>query len=288
MADLFYKFKPFNEFLVEELCRGDIYYSPPESFNDPMDCSPLIEPDVHGDNLKELYHKIVSYQFGEEAVAQMLHAIDCQIGEYEKPYPYKSLLEDYMYDDVLKSLKNIFCNYGVLSMTKRNNSPLMWSHYADQHRGVCIEYKLVSYVEIKPRRVEYTRPRAISAKDILEWVRFDPEMMIDKIKEIYFFSKAKEWEYEDEWRCLSENSGANPCPFEISSMFFGMRCSSSIVRTVVGILYPNRHDIDFYHMRPVDGGFDLRARVINPEEIMRELPRQSVLLAFPPLPYVLP
>lgn len=284
MDELFYKFKPFNEYLIKELCNDKVYYSPPEAFNDPMDCSPVIEPDIHGDHLKELYHKIIAWQFGKEAVAQRLQTIDCQIGEYEKPYPYRSIFEDYMYHDILESIKIHFSTYGVLSLTKKFNSPLMWSHYADQHRGVCIKYMLVDNNGVRPEKIDYTRPRAISANDILEWIRFDPETVNDKIKEFYFFSKAKEWKYEDEWRCLSENSGDIDCPFKIYSILFGMRCNYAVIRTIVGLLYPKYPDIDYYRMRPVDSGFDLRAEAIDPEEIMRDFPRQSVRLAFPPFP----
>ena len=284
MFEKFYKFKPFNEYLIKELCNGDIYYSSPESFNDPLDCAPVITPDVHGNDLKELYHRIISHQFGEEASKQKLQTIYQQLEEHEKPYPHRSYLELYMYEDILEAIKKPFSNYGVLSLTITYNSPLMWSHYADQHRGVCIEYKLVDSVEIRPEIIEYTRPRSISAQDILEWIKLDPENFNKKIKPFYFFSKAEELKYENEWRCLSEISGVNSCPFEISSILFGIRCSYAVMRTIAGLLYPKHPDIKYYCMRPVDGGFDLEPEARDPEEIMRDLPRQSVLLAFPPFP----
>lgn len=282
MSELFYKFKPFNEYLIRELCNGKIYYSPPESFNDPLDCSPTIEQDVHYEMLNELYHKIVSSQFGAEAAMQKIQAIACQLEQYDKPQPYRALREECMYDDILESLKKYYCNYGVLSLTKKFDSPLMWSHYADQHRGLCIEYSVVDDSGVTPLKVDYHAPRSISARKIFDWIKNNSDSVDNDITQRYFLSKAKEWEYENEWRCISTSKGVDWCPFKISSIFFGMRCDSSIVATIIKLMSSMENNISYFRMEPADGQFNLIKTAISAEGIKASTPRISALLAFEP------
>jgi hypothetical protein len=283
MPDTYYKFKPFSEYLIKELCNGEVYYAPPASFNDPLDCSPEIIQDVHGKILNELYLKIVSERYGREKALYMFNENKYMAEDREGVCTYQECFENILYNDILRAFKDHFCNYGVLSLTKKFNSPLMWSHYADQHRGVCIGYELHDPSGMKPEKVDYSAQRGISAEIILDWLNGDTSLL-DGIKGKYFLAKANDWKYEKEWRCISESNGTNFCPFKISSILFGMRCDSSIVSTIVKLMSSSADTISYFQVKPKDGQFRLIKIPMDTGEIMASTPRQSPLLAFEPFP----
>lgn len=71
----------------------------------------------------------------------------------------------------------------------------MWAHYADNHKGFCIEYELKNY---NPEIFDFNRVNYVSslpeiyATELL----FNPYETVARI----IYSKSIEWIYEKEWR----------------------------------------------------------------------------------------
>lgn len=84
--------------------------------------------------------------------------------------------------------------------TKKN--VLMWSHYADDHKGICIEY--TPQYDLDINKTDYTD---YCIFNLIEPVRYRiaPFKKGARHKDIHYvkevlFTKAKCWEYEKEWR----------------------------------------------------------------------------------------
>lgn len=98
----------------------------------------------------------------------------------------------------------------ISCFSKRNDSILMWSHYADSHRGVCLEFETPNQKEFA--EVEYTNKRpTIKMYNLFStYIAHDfigkPieaegfKYAKDLIKP--FFVKSTDWSYEEEIRCL--------------------------------------------------------------------------------------
>src|SRR3954471_5525958 len=86
-------------------------------------------------------------------------------GDYETDPSVEDYLKRMLAREVKVRLDQELGTRGVLSLSERWNSVLMWSHYADNHRGVCIEFDLAegSYPSLQP--VNYRAPRRIKASD---------------------------------------------------------------------------------------------------------------------------
>lgn len=106
---------------------------------------------------------------------------------------FKKYKEDYNY--LLDSIK-------VGCLTTKNDNTLMWSHYADKHIGICIEYDIGKIYEkdnLIINKVNYNMPiitnKSIADNEILE---------IDNINRLIelFSLKSNEWKYEKEYRIL--------------------------------------------------------------------------------------
>lgn len=82
----------------------------------------------------------------------------------------------------------------ILSFSESERNALMWSHYADQHRGICIGFKRSALEGIADlRQVRYrSRVPVLSAETV------------DEAKsEAGFLSKSTHWKYESEWRIIN-------------------------------------------------------------------------------------
>ncbi len=76
--------------------------------------------------------------------------------------------------------------FGLICFCKHWHNPLLWSHYADKHRGMCLGFdvddrglRAVNYVE---ERSNLKMPLTKESTDEL------------------LFSKYRDWQYEEEWR----------------------------------------------------------------------------------------
>jgi hypothetical protein len=104
---------------------------------------------------------------------------------------------------------------GILCFSEVWQNPLMWSHYADRHRGFCLEFEVpadgagpVTYVS---ERLPY--PNAVTGKFLHELAR----------------TKFEHWNYERERRVLVDLDGAPPGHY-----FRGFGNDLRLTRVMVG------------------------------------------------------
>lgn len=111
--------------------------------------------------------------------------------------------------DIRKMTNELMKTYGIFSLSETPRNPLMWAHYANEHRGICIGYKkdllnkinkpeddIYLMAEYEPRKINYDnyrydRERKITGKD--EFVNAIKSQLL---------TKSDEWIYEKEHRCI--------------------------------------------------------------------------------------
>lgn len=109
----------------------------------------------------------------------------------------------YHMENAIEINSGVRASIGVICFTTHNANLLMWSHYADEHKGICIEfdtensffqgkyscdyYQNVGIVRKVDYRVE--RPLIIDPRELVKSTEF-------------WFVKSPEWQYEDEYRLL--------------------------------------------------------------------------------------
>jgi hypothetical protein len=142
--------------------------------------------------------------------------------------------------------------FGVASLTTNYNNPLMWSHYASAHRGICIEYDMKEYVQnLEKSRmflfpVFYSKKRVTIDQNILD--RIDliniTENGRNDILKLFFeglITKNDIWKYENEWRSISliEDSleYRREIPFKnISAIYLGNKMDLRTIQAVLSII----------------------------------------------------
>ncbi|WP_312184852.1 DUF2971 domain-containing protein [Brevundimonas vesicularis] len=146
------------------------------------------------------------------------------------------------------------------------SSALMWSHYADEHRGICIEYDTTDQEHPNVGPVSYRAPRAVKASDLALWKGSDDAAAKDRVLQTYFYAKSPEWRYEREWRDVRDHNGIEELPFRITAIHFGLRCDHAVISSMVRLL-SDRSQIKLYTIGPKEETFKLRRSRLDAEDI---------------------
>jgi hypothetical protein len=92
--------------------------------------------------------------------------------------------------DILADLQTEMAAHGVLSLSATFASALMWSHYGDQHRGLCLEYDTSLWDIPTLGSVDYRAPCALRAHDLLCWKLNGDAESERKVRHTYFRAKS--------------------------------------------------------------------------------------------------
>lgn len=126
----------------------------------------------------------------------------------------------------------------------------MWSHYADNHYGLCIKYRFSDYF-LKTEERCTTRFRKIDYHDGNSAINLN----IDKAStDLLLHTKLDNWAYENEIRLITympDEDGdfahvrLDPDSY-IESITFGYRCPKSTIKTIQNLL--GTDGIEYYVM----------------------------------------
>ncbi|WP_440599729.1 DUF2971 domain-containing protein [Acinetobacter soli] len=227
----------------------ELKYQYPLYFNDPYDCLCSIE--LSFENFNKINFEIFTQK--KVSAKQWLEDRNKFIKSIEKKFNSTEYIEDFR--------KNI-------SVTCFNNAPLdilMWSHYADNHKGFMLEFKykkIINDYRNLPLPVLYSNEYPIL---IVPWNLKD----LNKNKEILaefiykqILVKAKVWTYENEFRLtttgnLFKKYNSNM----LSSVILGSRIEEkdemAILEAVLAYNNTNKTNVKIYKTSLVDDKFEL-------------------------------
>lgn len=191
------------------LLYNELYLASPKDFNDPFDCR--ISPNFIDLTKEEKYSYINELAISkfEETERKGLN-FPKVLKDLEKrlddPIKFQRDSEKIIYNEQDKY-------YGILSLSCRWKSILMWSHYSDCHRGFC-----VGFWEEKLRNTGFFGKAGIVKYDtkfpeIKPKVAKTPEDIIETTF-IRTHTKSEDWTYEAEYRLVQNYFPNEPKPFK--------------------------------------------------------------------------
>ncbi len=184
----------------------------------------------------------------------------------QKLYPeYNGAVEnlqnllDEMDSKLAEKMKNLFL-VGCLCTSYKNR--LMWSHYADSHKGFCIEYDFSEpedeILSKLPLPVVYSEKRpSVPWKAAIE---NSEENMEEAYAEIMMglLTKDNEWEYENEWRILiGATEDSELVMPKVSCIYLGASIEKENRDKVIAIA--KERNIPVKQMKVDRGAYDLHA-----------------------------
>lgn len=285
-----YRYRSFSPLTIDGLCRDKLYFAAPYTFNDPLDCKPTLEVDSTLDELRKLLFELIRIRTHAETLVSMnkLKINDVAIKSHARVLATlraKEIMEDIaysrhdpFYEDspenielfLLKSRINdeILKRYdkGICCFSSEFDNPLLWSHYGDEHRGICIGYDLIRKPTPDLRKVIYGGSRTIKTSVIINALLKGNQRAKNLLDNNVLLRKAKPWSYEKEYRLIGD-VGLHDSPLRLKDIYFGLRCPTSVIHTVISVLSEHRKDINFYQISNDQSSFKLHPKELDGEEL---------------------
>ena len=179
-----YKYYSDNPRNIEAIKNNKMWYSAPCCFNDVFDCTLTIDE-------KDIFNSILHMapdSMGIREGSPMWNQIRGTISRKIR--------------DALSSFDDLRSRMGISCLSESDDSLLMWAHYADNHRGICVEYKLLEFnslLRFTPVPIVYSDERVVVHT-------FDK--LVEDIQAFFIgslTSKSPEWSYEREWRIIRDD-----------------------------------------------------------------------------------
>ncbi len=163
------------------------------------------------------------------------------------------------YTKVIQQISSLGIYSLAIDENNYPNNDLMWAHYANAHKGFCIEYDLDLLVDTINKddylgqiQIDYTNERPLVESNMT---------LNESIKSIVG-KKSQSWSYEKELRLLFHTRGIKKINniLPITGVYFGLNMDSLERQQIIA--YLKDKNVKYYQMERVDGTYDLKATEI--------------------------
>src|ERR1017187_9147208 len=191
-----YHYEPFNpDYLTDLLANNRIHCSDLAALNDPWDCRPWFDASALDDS--KAIEELIQWFFSFTPIAPVS---DAQIRATQSairtnPEHRRGSLERFS-EDFLKMIRN---RWRIYCLTPIPHSTLMWSHYADNHRGVCLEFSVDDPIFGFAQEVTY----------LSSYPQWAPHSLMSTDQPPVLLTKSDDWEYEREYRITGLAEGVS-------------------------------------------------------------------------------
>lgn len=263
--NIIYKYRSNNRYALNILEKGELWFSNPQDFNDPFDCR-IEYKELSEIEKKQYINNLLKKQNSVDNAGNMCER---EINEiiYDNTYPYSP--------------------FRVLSLTKDELNILMWSHYANNHKGFCIGIKAYNhknynkndfFMKIEPSQTEdksllengtflplvpvvydYSMPKEIDLNN---------EALDDIVK--FFIHKSHLWSYEKEYRGFLFDRKYNAIKIskdDITEIIFGLKTDCRDIMEIINIVKNYKIRPKLYQCEYIKGKYAILKKEISYSDI---------------------
>jgi hypothetical protein len=177
------RYRPNNEFTLDEIENSYIFFSNRNSLNDPFDSSPNLIRFINSDKEKysDFVRNIITNQKDKE--------------KFDSKFTPEILIKE-----TIESIPEYINKIGIACFSTHPINMILWANYSNNHKGVCLQFdtNCDDYFFEKIRYMKYSEK--------LETNNFDPLNDEFEITDI-FFKKDINWSKEEEIRLLNIETG---------------------------------------------------------------------------------
>lgn len=219
---------------LTSLARNEIYAAPFSHLNDPFESLAFLDQDYLE------VGKFMSTLAG-------------------RPYSEKARKADAQLKKAIDSFLSFSKGIGVYSMSKSAKDELLWAHYANSHRGFCVEFDLNELLEYQ-----------LSGEEVLEVIYTDtpPKVIMleligagDKkspLLQKLMATKSRRWRYEEELRICVGTPGFREYDYRaLKAVYFGLRSEERLIRLTMRLL--RGRGVKYYKMQLEDKSYSLNS-----------------------------
>ena len=292
-----YKYRDLTACTLDMIVGDKLHFADPRTFNDPLDTRPSVEDDVDTGELGRILGILIERSTAAEmcAGAKAMNLKDSRTKDWIEKHSRRQAearmaeIEsgatdpDYDSEAALRSRLRyrieleLLRGYekGLVSFAERDDCPLMWSHYGDQHRGICLGYSVPERAAGDVHKVAYGGDRLVKASDIGAMLDGDDEAGA-RVDAAVMLRKAESWAYEREWRLIGRR-GTGGSPLELEEVIFGMKCKESAKYALMRAMEKRSRSVKFHEMCEERGTFNLRKDELTCDgELFKHFPRRHL------------
>lgn len=222
----FYKYRSMRgdavHWVERIVLQNELYFAPALDFNDPFDLRPSLSFEASDETRLNDFLRLLRERMPELSPAQMeakarelLAAAFSPANFNETVAATRGQLTEVLTEKV-----------GVLCLSSKRDDILMWSHYADSHCGICLEFDKACPLMAEAQQVIYSELRSP-----INRYTDDYASMAEKALQ----TKSAHWKYEAEWRSLRLDEGPGAVKFRpehLTGVIIGARASQATIDTV--------------------------------------------------------
>lgn len=241
-----FKYERLSMLSLQNLKKHSVYFASPTQFNNPYDCKITAKIDDPTDEeIEELRSHFISDPESPEGLREQLSSIDSA--------ELRTMLVRSVKASVLDEMGKFLTGSGVTCLAERNDNLLMWSHYASNHSGFCLEFR----TEFDPFR----KLRCVKYVESMPRVNLCDFYIRNKWRDLMdlYCTKSSAWEYEREWRVLHKEAGTlySYEPDALKAVYFGPEMERQTKEIICLILAGQNPNVELWQVERVTDRFDL-------------------------------
>lgn len=253
----FYKYRSMQpgaaEHVFKTLRKNEIYFASPSSFNDIFDCKPVVTFECTDEQFIEHYVALARKRGAYFSKERVLHDARQALGDPNRDLRIPDTAVRFQ-----RELAVALTKTGVYCVSERNDDILMWSHYADHHRGVCLEFASTAKEMNSAQRVIYAKDRPA----IDQFRNTNTQEKMEKA----LLTKSSHWSYEREWRIIHQVAGFGSLKLDsdtLTGLILGAAISPNSRSEILLALTESGLSIPIFQARPDDRHFKINISPIN-------------------------
>lgn len=178
-------YKYYSDEKLETVKSNKMWYSAPCKFND------VFDSDI-STNENELFESVLQMNPDERGIRK-----GSLMWRQLKEQTHRQLCS------LRSDIELLRTQMGIACLSESDDSLLMWAHYGNNHKGMCVEYELM---EIN-RQLGFSPVPIVYSDDRACFRSLDPKSLERDVQGVFIesiTSKSKEWSYEKEWRIIRD------------------------------------------------------------------------------------
>lgn len=242
-----------RDYLAHLFVDGKLHHALPSQFNDPFECRPHFQWPKKSEDIQRIRKYLIDVARREGSSRKDAQAM------IAKSMAKKGFMREIIANSISKTLNKV----RVCSFTSSKENLLFWAHYADSHRGFCVEYDATQLPISYAFKIHYSNeyPEVI----------YPAPSDATGLRPVLI--KSKEWEYEDEFRTLLvpgvtrqlRNDGTSLIlsGSEISDIYFGAFMKDEHKQLLLQLLAQGPFDPRVWEAKLSESAFKLHFELIN-------------------------
>lgn len=131
LPEFVYKYMKLDQYFYDLISNQELYFSSPADFNDPFDSKLYVNPICTTDDLDNFIKRYPAFSI-----------LDKIYPNEEEKKPILRILD--FKKNFTDSIQKLVNSAGIFCLSADPANLLLWSHYADCHKGLCIKFSNIA------------------------------------------------------------------------------------------------------------------------------------------------